>query len=281
MERAEWNTALRDVASRAAETLVQVLPSLLGAVVILLVGWVVARVLRAVTVRLTNVFDQQLLGRIWARRGMERPGAPGASAALLGTLVYWIVILLFAAAAARVLGLTAVLSWLDRLVGFAPTLLAGGVIVLAGHLLGKLAGEVVRSSAAAGTPTQRALLARVAQVAILATAMAIGADQIGVRIGLFVSVATVVVASGLGGVALAVSLGARIHVANLIGARHLRERYEVGQVIRIAGHEGRILELTPIGVVLEVEAGRATLPGKLFDEEPTLLVIQGPGDGGE
>lgn len=280
MERyADWSTALRDMVSKTVETLAQVLPSLLGAIAILLLGWIVARVLRAVTVRLTNVVDQQI-GRIW-RRGVERPRVPAASAGILGTIVFWLVLLLFAAAAAQVLGLTVVLGWLDRLVGFAPTLLAGGIIVLAGHLLGKLAGELVRSAAAVGTPAQRQLLGRAAQIAILATSMVIGAEQVGVRIGLLVSVATVAVASVLGGVALAVSLGARTHVANLIGARHLRERHEVGQVIRIGSHEGRILELTPIGVVLEVETGRVTLPGRLFDEEPTVLVMKGPGDGGE
>jgi len=281
MERyADWTEALRGVVSRTAETLAQVLPSLLGSVALLLVGWIVARVLRAVTVRLTSLVDRQL-GRLWTRRGVERPAVPAASAGLLGSLVFWLVILLFAAAAAQVLGLTVVLGWLDRLVGFAPTLLAGGVIVLAGHLLGKLAGDLVRSSSVAGTAAQRALLGRGAQVAILATAMAIGAEQIGVRIGLLVSVTVVALASVLGGAALAVSLGARTHVANLIGARHLRERHEVGQVIRIGGHEGRILELTPVGVVLEVESGRANLPGRLFDEGPSLLVMPGPGDGGE
>jgi len=281
MERAaDWSAAVRDVASRTADALAQLLPSLLGAAAILLVGWVVARVLRAVTVRVTNLVDRQV-GRLLARRGVEGPKVPAASAGLLGSLVFWLVLLLSAAAAAQVLGLTVILGWLDRLVGFAPTLLAGGFIVLAGHLLGRLAGELVRSTAAAGTPPQRAILGRAAQVAILATATVIGAEQIGVRLGLLVSVTTVAVASVLGGVALAVSLGARTHVANLIGARHLRERYQVGQVVRIGGHEGRILELTPVGVVLEVADGRATIPGRTFDEEPSLLVMPGPGDGGE
>lgn len=274
----ELGAALRDVASRAWETLARVLPSLLGAVAILVAGWIAARILRAVTVRLTALVDRQL-GRLW-RRGAEPPRVPAASATLLGGLVFWLVVLLFAAAAAQVLGLTVVLGWLDRLVGFAPTLLAGGVIVLAGHLLGKLAADLVRSAASAGTPAQRQLLGRAAQVAILTTSMVIGAEQIGVRIGLLVSVATVAAASVLGGVALALSLGARTHVANLIGARHLRERHEVGQVIRMGGHEGRILELTPIGVVLEAGDGRVTLPGRLFDEEPTVLVMPEPGDGG-
>lgn len=274
----ELGAALRDVASRAWETFARVLPSLIGAVAILLAGWIAARLLRALTVRLAALVDRQL-GRLW-RRGAEPPQVPAASAALLGALVFWLVLLLFAAAAAQVLGLTVVLGWIDRLVGFAPTLLAGGVIVLAGHLLGRLAADLVRSAFSAGTPAQRQLLGRATQVAILTTSMVIGAEQIGVRIGLLVSVATVAAASVLGGVALALSLGARTHVANLIGARHLRERHEAGQVIRLGGHEGRILEITPIGVVLEAEDGRVTLPGRLFDEGPTVLVMPEPGDGG-
>ncbi len=271
----DWSTALREMASRLQQSLAQLLPSLLGALALLVAGWVAGRLLRALTVRVVHLLDRQLQ-RLLQR---ERPRLPPASADVLGRLVFWVVMLLFAAAAAQVLGLTVVLGWLDRLVAFLPTLLAAAVIVLAGFLLGKLASDLIGATAGAGSPAQRALLARGAQALTVVSAIVIGADQIGIRVDFLVILAAVALGTLLGGVALAVSLGARTYVANLIGMRHLREHYEVGQVVRVGGHEGRILELTPIAVVLETEAGRATLPGKLFGEEPTLLVVPGEGDG--
>ena len=54
---------------------------------------------------------------------------------------------------------------------------------------------------------------------------------------------------------------------------HFRHTYSVGQTVRVAGHEGRILDLTPVSVVLETEDGRVTLPAKVFGEEAIVLRI--------
>ena len=74
-------------------------------------------------------------------------------------------------------------------------------------------------------------------------------------------------------VALALSLGARTYVANLIGGHQLRHSFSVGQTIRMGGFEGRILDLTPVSVVLETEEGRVSLPAKLAGEEAIVLRI--------
>jgi len=84
----------------------------------------------------------------------------------------------------------------------------------------------------------------------------------------------VLMATLLGGLALAMSLGARSYVANLIGTRYLRESYRVGQRIRIGEHDGVILDFAPTGVVLETAAGRTLLPGQLFQNLPSLLVVE-------
>ncbi len=267
-----WSAALGDAFNRVREGIGLYLPSVLGAFLLLLVGWITARLLRALAVRLTRFVDQ-LIYRLYQRRGVERPRVPPASAEILGNIIFWLVMLFFLTAATQVLGLTVFLGWLERLVTYLPSLLAGGLIVLAGFLLSRLVRDLILATATAATQGQRVLLGQTAQVVILATAVVIGADQIGIRITFLVIMATVVVSTMLGGAALAVSLGARTYVANLIGAHYLRQTYRAGQTIRIAGFEGRILEVTPTAVSLETREGRATLPAKVFNEEPTVLLM--------
>ena len=103
-------------------------------------------------------------------------------------------------------------------------------------------------------------------------------DQIGINITFVVIITAVILAALLGGVALALSLGARIYVANLIGARYLRETYRVGQRIRIGDWEGRVLEFTATAIVLETTAGRMTIPGKAFNELPSVLLVETSAD---
>jgi small-conductance mechanosensitive channel len=156
-------------------------------------------------------------------------------------------------------------------VHYLPSLFAGALIIIAGILLARLSRDLV--TAAAPSSAQRLLLGRVTQLSILATAIVIGADQIGIKINFLVIMATVVVSTVLGGGALALSLGARTYVANLIGAHYLRQAYCVGQRIRVAGYEGHILEITPTTVILETAEGRATLPARLFQEDPSVALM--------
>jgi hypothetical protein len=252
--------------------LVEYAPSVLGATLLLLAGWLVARLLRGVAVRLMSVLEL-LLHRVSRGRAASAPRIPSASVEIVGSILFWVVILFFVAAATQVLGLAIFTAWLKDLVGYLPTLFAGALIILAGVLLSGLARDVTVAALPAVPEPQRLLLGRIVQGTLLMAAVVVGADQIGIKITFLVILAAVVAGAVISGVALAVSLGARTFVANLIGAHYLRQAFGVGQRVRVAGFEGRILELTTVSLVLETDEGRVTVPAKVYNEEPIVLLI--------
>jgi small-conductance mechanosensitive channel len=121
-------------------------------------------------------------------------------------------------------------------------------------------------------------LARIAQGATLVTAILVGADQIGIKVTWLAILAAIVLATLLGGILIAVSLGARGYVSNLIGAHYLRQAFRIGERVRVAGFEGRIVEVTPTSLVIATGEGRVSLPGRVYHDEPILLLAE-PGDG--
>ena len=249
----------------------QYLPSVMGAVALLFAGWIAARVLRALTLRLGRLLDQ-LINHFFQRRGIDRPRLAPFSADLLGNLVFWLVVLFFVIAATQVMGFTIFLGWLDRLVNYLPSLFAGSLIILAGVLLAKLSKDLILATSTVAR--QRVLLARAAQTAILTTTLVVGADQIGIKITFLVIMVTVLLSTVLGGAALALSLGAKDYVANLIGAHFFRQHYQVGQRVRLGEIEGNVLEVTMIHVVMETPSGRVCLPAKLFNQQASTLLIE-------
>ena len=252
------------------DRLAVLVPNLLAAVALLVVGWLLARLLRFAAIRAARVVEA-LLGRLAGPAGAEllRFGRP---AAVLGAVVFWLVMLVFVTSAAEVLGLQVFTGWLARLVDYLPTLAAGLLIVVAGYVLAGFVADLVGAAAARLPPAQRNALARLAQGATLVMAILVGADQIGIKITWLAILAAIGLSGLLGGVMLAVSLGARGYVANLIGAHYLRQAFEVGQRVRVAGFEGRILEVTPTALVLETGEGRVSLPGRVFNDEPIVLL---------
>ncbi len=263
--------SLANAFSQLGTQLAEYAPKLLGAALLLLVGWLIARLLRGLAVKLMHVLEL-VLNRLWRGPAGKTSALPSASVEIVGTILFWVVIVFFAAATANVLGLDAFSSWLKDLMAYLPTLFAGLVIILAGVLLSGFARDLTVAALAALPEIQRLQISRLVQGAILVTAVVMGADQIGIEITFLVVLAAVTTSAIIGGVALAVSLGARTYVANLIGAHYLRHAFEPGQRVRIGALEGTILELTAVSVVLETEQGRASVPAKVYNEDAILLL---------
>jgi RNase P/RNase MRP subunit p29 len=63
-------------------------------------------------------------------------------------------------------------------------------------------------------------------------------------------------------------------VSNLIGAHYLRQAFRLGQYVRVAGHEGHIVDVTATSLVLETDSGRVVLPGHIFHDEAIVLITR-------
>lgn len=263
---------LRDRLVDLATRLIAHLPELIAAVLITLAGWLVGRWLRRLTVRVGDRIYRRL-----ERRDQDHGEAGPRSSVVLrlvGNIVFWATVVLFATVAVDVAGLTAVRTWLAQLVTYLPHLLLGLFIIVAGYLLSGIVREFVEDALASAKVPQSGALGRLAQVIAIVGAVIIGIDQMGVEVTLITTVVSIVVAAFLGGLSLAFGLGARSLVANLVGAHHVRRYLRPGERARIGELTGEVIELTPTGIVLASEGGRVHIPAARFHEE--ALIVSAP-----
>lgn len=119
-------------------------PKRLAALVLMLAGWVLARVLRAGVRRGLEALG---FGRMAERSGLEalaRQGGVDVSLAgiIAGTL-YWLVLLVVAVSAANSLGLDSVAQLANRLVLFLPQVVLAVLILVFGTLLARVINRTV------------------------------------------------------------------------------------------------------------------------------------------
>jgi hypothetical protein len=266
-----WLADFRATVLDGLEAFAGYLPYLLGAVTLVVVGWLVARLLRALFMRLGAGLNR-LLDRVVQPLGARRLKLAQPIIALIGNVIFWVVVLIFAATAARVGRLDAFTAWLDRIVAYLPTLLAGGLIALAGYLVSTLIRDVVSATVASTGSGQADLFGFIAQSAVFLSAVVIGLDQIGIDVTLLITLLGIVVGGSLLGIVFAFGFGARTFVGNLIAAQQLRQVLEPGTVVRVADEEGQVLEITPTSIVLVGAKGRLMVPAKVFQEQTTLIV---------
>ncbi len=252
-------------------------PNLLGAILLVLAGWLVGYLVRAGTGKLgdglNRLFDQTL--RV---RGLSRFRISPRGMRLFGNVLFWLIILFFITAATRVARLDTFSNWLDQIVAYLPTLIAGGLIILVGYLASILARDLVAATFSSAGPWQSHMAGAAAQGTIFLTSLIIGIDQIGINVTFLVIVAAIVLGAVMMGLSIAFALGARGLVEDLIGAHYLKQQFQPGQVARIGDFEGEILELTATGIVLATAQGRTTIPAKAFNQQPVILVT--PSDNG-
>ncbi len=268
-----WGTYLAFLALDALTSFINFLPQLLIVLGILLVGWIVARISKIIVVRLIGGLNR-IRPRIQIAGTPVLPKVDEPFALVIGRIVFWLVILVFVALSTDLLGLGLFADWLNRLVNHLPNILSGALIIWAGVVFSGLVGQAIGTAAVNLAESQRLALSRVAQFFVLIVLILIGVDQIGVDITIVVTILSVTIGAALGGLAIAFSLGARQLVSNLIGVRYLNPDYRLGQRIRIGEHEGTVLEVTSVSVILDTEEGRVTIPAQMFSERPSVLVAR-------
>ncbi|HUF28812.1 MAG TPA: hypothetical protein VMM18_17655 [Gemmatimonadaceae bacterium] len=249
---------------------------LIAALVLLVIGALLAVLLRAIAVRALRAIEAAIPGRGF-RISFGGVGRDRHVSDIVGAIVFWAVLLFFIATAVNALGLPLLSAAIDGVLRYVPRVLAAALIMVIGIVIANVVrGTVTAGAATAGTALAPAL-GQVVRLAILVAAALIAAAELGVNIGLLTAIFSVALAALLGGFALAFGLGARTAISNIIGSHYLRQTFEVGQTVRVGGIEGIIAALTPTAVILDVADGRMIIPAKQFDEMPSMLVVKGGG----
>ncbi len=168
-----WWEQLIGVLRDTIQAIVTYFPVVLTSIAVLIIGWLLARVLRSLVRRAIESMDW-LFERL-SMRSVERSQAltritTRATSRAISSVVYWSVLLIFAANALRILGGPLFARWTDNLLGYLPQAI-GGVVIIVLSLIGGIARRATSSSRrpTASAIGQSSLLGRLAQGVIVIT----------------------------------------------------------------------------------------------------------------
>jgi hypothetical protein len=271
MDFSQWPAIVGDLFARLSQNVTNYFPNIVGALVLLAVGWVIARLLRFGTTRFLSQLNRLIPSHILGRE-MKISGVDKMTSDVVGAVVFWAVFFFFVAAATEALNLTVVTNGLGQLAGYLPTVLAAVLVILGGLLAGNVAQSVVSRAAASAGIRYAEALGRTAKTGIILLAGLVALDQVGIDSTLLILVTSIIIGMVLGGLALAFGLGARTVVSNILASHYLHQAYHVGNNIRLGEVRGRIREIQPGHVVIEADEGRVLVPAKEFAEKISVLV---------
>ncbi|GAC1618711.1 MAG: hypothetical protein NVS9B1_27630 [Candidatus Dormibacteraceae bacterium] len=188
----------------ALTTLLAFIPALIGAVIILVIGWFLADIVaRLVTTILRRVGFETMAQRTGVSGFITMTGARDASASMvIGELVKWFIRLIFIEMAAQVLHVSAITGLINSVLLFIPNLIIALVIVMIGVLVANFVAGVVRGGAGEMGMKNPNILAGIAKYAIIGMVVLIALSQVGIAAtfvnALFIAfVAALALAAGL------------------------------------------------------------------------------------
>jgi small-conductance mechanosensitive channel len=240
------------------------------AALILLLGLVLAVVLGRLA--------RRLVARSARWLGSLQPGAASVPQLdrlekAIGRAVYWLVVVCAVMAATATLGLPVVTSWLSGAATFLPRVAVAILIIAVGTVAARVLRHVVIGTASAASVASAERLGRVTELAMMLGTALVAIEELGIEISFFKSTLLILLGGLLAGAALAFGFGGRDLVANILSAHYVQRLYQVGQVVRIDGVEGRIVRIGETSVILECAEGDVAIPARAFADMRSTLVV--------
>jgi small-conductance mechanosensitive channel len=244
-----WPSVVSDLTARA----VAYLPSLLLALVILMIGWAVARLLAALArrlarrLRLDGAVERGGLAEGLAQAKITRPASD-----LVALLIFWLVFLAFVLLALEILGWTLAILLLQKLIAYLPRLLAAILILVIGAWLAQALGKVAQAAVASMGVEYHEGIGRLVQGLLLTVTAVLAVEQLGLNLTFLTDALTNLLTIVVAGLALAFGLGGRDVVRNVLAGYYARDQFTPGEGLVVDGEVGTLESIGTVSTQISV-----------------------------
>jgi hypothetical protein len=209
---------------RTGQAIWEMLPDLLLALVLLIAGWLVAKIIRRAAIRfLRSLHVDDLAERAGFEDFLIQGGVQVTTVTLIGNTIYWLILAGVFVALLDGLGMRSAGALLERMVLFIPNLVLAVGILVFGSLLARVVGALVFSYLSnVGSPAAEPIGA-LARYALLIFILFMAAEQLAIQSEVLVSAFQIAFAALCFAAALAFGLGGRHWAAKQI-ERYMKNR---------------------------------------------------------
>jgi len=193
------------------------LPTLLGALIILIVGWIIAKAIRGIVNRVLKLirFDK-LADKAGISEILHKGGLKATTSEVLSGLVYWLVIIMVLVMVVNALGMPQASSILESLFTYIPNVIAAIFVLVIGMFLASFVSGIVRTAASNANLPKPDMLAGISRWAIIIFATTISLKELGIAPLLVTTTFNIIFGGVCLALALAFGLGGKDAVAKYL-----------------------------------------------------------------
>lgn len=243
-----------------------------GALLILLIGWLLARIVSRTVARLLKKAGvEKLADKINETKAIQDLKIKIDPIRIIKTFLYWILMLFTVMTAADSAGLDQVTTLITDLINFLPSVIKAFAIMIGGLILADAVRNVVGTACRSlGIPSWKVIGSLV--FGLIGIMVAITAlEQINVPTEIITSNITII----LGGIMLAFGIAygfaARDVLSSILAGFYSRNNFKVGQIIEVNGHQGMITKIDTVSLTMEADGRSIVMPLHRLVQEDVFI----------
>jgi small-conductance mechanosensitive channel len=247
--------------------IVNFIPNLVNGLIILLVGYLIARLARWIfAASLRRLRFDPLVERTGITGSLRGLGIKTPLSQLVAQTVYALLLLSFFITATRLMGLEAVARLLEQLLNFLPNIVAALIIFLLGGIAAQFLGNLITAAATGVGLNAPGRLGRLVQYLISVFVVVLALGELGIDTAILVTTLTILIAAFGLAIGLALGLGARGVVLHILAGYYMRQRFPTGQPIAFEQVRGQVGSIGGVNTVVTTAEGDVVIPnGRLLE----------------
>jgi len=212
-----WGEAITVSLLGLWERFIMFVPALVGAIIVFVVGWIVASVLGKLIEKLIkSIKVDQALEKVGFNKKLGEVGISETVSEFIGGLVKWFLVLVFLMAATDILGLVQVTSFLNSIIFYIPNVVVAVVVLAIAFLVGNFVYNVVKGSTRAAGVMSATLLATISKWAIIIFGLLAALIQLGIAVSLVNTIFIGIISALAIAIGLSFGLGGKEEAAMII-----------------------------------------------------------------
>jgi len=252
-------------------------PKLLFALLILLIGRIVAGLVRRVVQRvLAGLRVDRLAEQLNDIDLVQRTGMKIQISGVVSQMVFYVLMLGFVIFATDMLGIPAITDMVRDVIDYLPALFSAFVLFLLGLFLADMVrGAVQTTCQSMGIPSAKMIGTAVFYFLFVTIAVS-ALSQAKISTDFIASNLTVVIGALALAFAVGYGLAARDLVANYIASHYNRNKVRVGDDVRIAGVRGKVVLIDSTSMILQTPERAIIIPlSKMTTEKVEVFYPDG------
>lgn len=257
-----------DILFQVISDFASALPSLIGAIAVLFIGWIIGKVIyKALSTLLEKMGVDKTADKVNRIDFIKSANIKLVPSKVIPGLIYYIILLVFAMVATEVLQMPVVSKMMADLIAFIPNLIAAVILFILGIVLADFLKMITMTACnSLGIPSGRVIANFVFYLVFLTMAIT-ALEQASIQTSLISTNLTILVAGLVGAFSIGYGLASKDTMANYLASFYTKNKVKVGDIIRVSGVTGEVMMVDSSSLTVQTEDRLVVIPLKKLTSE--------------